>query len=229
MTSWGLICAAMLASSASPAPLPWRDGSVLVLQDSNSVVSAVTDSRITHVAIVFQDGPPKQQRSGKSAAASWTVYEATPGKVRKLRLAEYLREIAVLNERRSTPMTVYALTPRFAYKEVDLKRMKSLARKSLGQRYSVKGYVRGKPADGVHCSEFACKVLSESARHSFREPHQVTPIRLRNALAYSHRRPVLLKLPQRPAASWCRQTSECWSDFWQWCGWACGETMRFCF
>ena len=50
------------------------------------------------------------------------VYEATPGKVRRFSLAVYLRDISELNQRRRTPMKVYALVPRRHYSKHDVHR-----------------------------------------------------------------------------------------------------------
>lgn len=198
-------------------PSTWEDGTVLLLQDSNAVVAAVTDSRVTHVAMLFQD---KTQPM---------VYEATPDKVRRIALAHYLQEIAVLNERRSHPMKVYALRPRLAFPEDQAKKMLKFANGEIGRRYSVKSYVRDKQADGVHCSEFASRVLNSSDRYSLKNFHRITPVRLRNLLVFSYRTPVAVDLPQRNGSNWCQRTSECWNDWWNWCGWACVETMTFCF
>ena len=209
------IATSPLAAKETHRPT-WKDGTVLVLRDSNAVVSAVTGSRITHVAIVFQvSGVP-------------TVYEATPGRVRRLALEPYLKEIAIMNERRRQPMTVYAMAPRRDYSEADIGAMRQVADDALGRRYSVKGYVKEQPSAGVHCSEYASQVLSASACHSMRSCHRMTPIKLREALLFTHRAPSSLPLPRRRASNWGQRTSECWSDFSNWCGWACWESWSFC-
>ena len=107
--------------------------------------------------------------------------------------------------------------------------MSQTAGEWIGKRYSVKSYVRDRPGDGVHCSEFSSNVLSSTSRHEFRSTHTITPVRLTSLLAFSHRTPVRVALPNVPSSTWCEQTSDCWEDFWGWCGWACVESLRFGF
>ncbi|MCA9174436.1 MAG: hypothetical protein KDB14_08120 [Planctomycetales bacterium] len=207
-------------TSVAPSEAPsdaWVDGSLLLLQDSNSIVSAVTDSRITHVAMLFH--PP--------GASAPLVFEATPARVRQVSLPDYLREIAVLNERRRQPMSVFVMTPRRDFSTDQVESMLTYARHSIGRPYSVKGYVRDRSAEGVHCSEFASRVLCATERYAFHNHHRITPVRLRHLLRFSYRAPVSLQLPAAPKQSWCAETADCWGDFCGWCGWACVESWRF--
>src|SRR5438093_7258137 len=64
------------------------DGTLLFLENCSSVVERSTHGEIAHVAMVFGD-----------AGQRW-VYEATPAKVRRVKLEDYLIDLARSNERR---------------------------------------------------------------------------------------------------------------------------------
>ena len=195
---------------------PWIEGTIFILKDSNAVVESMTDSRITHVAILFDEGTKSY------------VYEATPAKVRRVLVSDYLQEISRLNTRRGKPIQVLAIKPTRSYTGLQLGKMRTFVKQELGRKYSVKSYVRDRPAEGVHCSEFASNVLNASKCYTFRQPHRTTPVRFVTALSASYDAPTAVNVPTR-SASWCRQTADCWNDFWGWCGWACVETWNFCY
>ena len=200
-----LVLVAALTSGVSPV----TDGTVLFLENSNKLVSGATDSSVTHVAMVLL-----------VSAEPW-VYEATPAKVRRLPLPEYMKEVTRLNERRKKPMRVFAVQPRRAYSKKEVEGMRKHLEAQLGRRYSVRGYVRDEPAEGVHCSELASITLNHSGRFRFTECHQITPARLANLLTAGYAKPMELTTPAPAKRSWCQRTSECWGDFVSWCGWAC--------
>ena len=79
-----LMLTAILVAANPTGP----DGSIIFLQKSNEVVEFYTGSDKTHVGIVFSD-----------AKNRW-VYEAAPGKVRRVTLPVYLRTIAESNQGR---------------------------------------------------------------------------------------------------------------------------------
>src|SRR5262245_56318638 len=76
------------------------DGTLLFLENCNSIVQRTTHGEIAHVALVFHDG-----------IESW-VYEATPAKVRRVKLDDYFVELAQLNKRRDDDDQIRALTVR---------------------------------------------------------------------------------------------------------------------
>src|SRR5437867_4329733 len=76
--------------SASPARAEdqredFPDGTLLFVENCNSIVEWRTKSEVAHVALLFHDG-----------SDAW-VYEATPGKVHRVLLGDYLTELSRLN------------------------------------------------------------------------------------------------------------------------------------
>ena len=113
----GLILAAFLLG-ASPEV---TDGTIVYLQKSNSVVEFYTGSDQTHVGIVFSDA--KQQ---------W-VYEAAPGKVRRVTLGAYLRNLGELNRRRSGKINVFVRTPKRPFSPAEIYKMRHYLDMQLGK------------------------------------------------------------------------------------------------
>src|SRR5689334_17157060 len=81
------------------------DGTLLFLENCSSVVERSTHGEIAHVALVFGDDGQR-----------W-VYEATPAKVRRVKLDDYLLDLARSNQRRkaSDQIGVLALRPEPEY------------------------------------------------------------------------------------------------------------------
>ena len=207
------LLAAMIVSAATAIP----DGSLLVLRNSNKPVATATGSDITHVAIVFNDSDTE-----------W-VYEATPAKVRCFRLTEYRRELSELNRGRSKPVRVSILEPKTPYTEEQIEHMRNLAASQIGRRYSVKGYVRGKESDGIHCAHFAAATLEASGRFQFDAPYATSPGELIRTIGPSHKLPVPLAIDTGESdASWCERSWATWFNYGTWCRWACYETWTFC-
>src|SRR5689334_19620962 len=103
-----------VAARADSAPsLP--DGTLLFLENCNSVVEWRTKSDVAHVALVFHEGPD-----------AW-VYEATPGKVRRVLLDDYLTELSRLNRRRDDDekIRVQALRPKKPYAPPEIANMRA--------------------------------------------------------------------------------------------------------
>ena len=169
---------ASTATGSEPEGTP-AEGTLLFLENCNSVVEWTTRGEIAHVAIVFYD-----------AGEAW-VYEATPGKVRRVTLAEYHLELARLNKRRNADNQVrlLPLAPKPSYASAELARMHKFVDEQLGRRYSVKNYVRGKPHDGVHCAELTASTLNQAGRLAFGECHKISPQALYSAVWPTHFKP----------------------------------------
>src|SRR5262245_41196382 len=133
------------------------DGTLLFLENCNSVVEYTTRGEVAHVALVFHDRDD-----------AW-VYEATPGKVRRVKIEEYFVELARLNHRRDDDdqIRMLAARPKTAYTDEEVAKMRTYLDGQIGRRYSVKNYLRGKPYDGVHCAELASSTLNQSGRYAF--------------------------------------------------------------
>jgi hypothetical protein len=208
----------LLATVLLSATADIEDGSLLVLENSNKPVIAYTKSTITHVAVILlRDDMP------------W-VYEATPAKVRRVRLASYYDEIAELDARRKDKTRVWLLQPKRPYAAADLKSMKTYMESQLDRRYSVKGYVRGKQSDGIHCAEFASSALAKTSRFEFDEQHHaISPAELYRHVKHQHGSAKRIAMPEpKIEESWCSGAwRQCFS-FREWCVWASYETWMFC-
>jgi hypothetical protein len=195
------------------------DGSLLFLQNCNSVVEYATGDEIGHVAIAFREGQE-----------TW-VYEATPGTVRKLTFAEYEQELARLNARRGKreAIRLWVVSPQRKFTAAENTAMQEYLDDQLGRRYSVKNYVKGKPGDGTHCAELAANTLNSSGRFDLTECHKIHPAKLLTIIEpefptkaeYAIGSPAVV---EPWYVRWSRQCGESCS----WCGWSCREAWSFC-
>lgn len=195
----------------------WDDGSLVVLHDSNKMVAHWTDSEVTHVALLLNiDGQP------------W-VYEATPGKVRRVPMAGYREELRELNADRRQPTRMSVLQPKRAYSARQIADMRAYLNEQIGRRYSVKGIVRGKPGDGIHCAEFVATALVRSGRFRATNVHGLRPAAIVQSAAPLHKSPVNVSIRARKTQeSWCARSWKQWDGFQTWCSWACYEALLFC-
>jgi len=195
-----------------------RDGTVIVLENSNRFVEAYTKSEITHVAILLNEKDEP-----------W-VYEATPHEVRKLRLNAYYVELADFNRGRSesSRLRVRLYQPKQPYTEGETNNLRSYLDSQLGRRYSIKGYVRNKAAPGVHCAEMVSTSLSRTGRYEFAKAYAVSPSTLVGEIAASHDAPLDVTLPCCEATgTWCERSQAWWGGVLSWCGWFCWESLTF--
>ena len=192
------------------------DGSLVYLQKSNGVVEFYTGSSQTHVGIVFSD-----------AAQQW-VYEAAPGKVRRVPLPVYLRNLGELNRRRSEKIQVYFRQPRRSFSPAEVYAMRHYLDMQLGAPYTVRNFVGKANSKGFHCSELVGEGLNRSTRFNLALPQTLSPsqlLRLTQSQYHSSRQVSVVSAGQeRP---WCERTWSAWSDFGSWCRWSCGESWNF--
>jgi len=194
-----------------------QDGSLLVFEHSNKPVAQVTGSSITHVAILFHHGDTQ-----------W-VYEATPAKTRRLKLTDYQNELGELDRHRGRPTRVSVLEPSYPYSELQIEQMRAHAASRIGRRYSVKGYVRGKESDGIHCAQLAAATLAASGRFRFDKAYAISPGELVANVRPLHKSPVPLAIATvQTDESWCERSWTAWFNYGAWCRWACYETWTFC-
>lgn len=128
-----------------------QDGSLIFIENGNRVVQSVTNSTVSHVAIIFKEND------------EFVVYEAEPPEVRKITLTEYYKEIEKLNKKKrklhrqrriwianpDTPLTD-------EQKTTALKYLKS----QLGKKYSVSSYISSQQQDdSIHCCELVGETL----------------------------------------------------------------------
>lgn len=206
-----LLTTLLLCTADAPAT-----GAVVYLENSNAIVEKVTDSKISHVGILF-----RQEDS------VW-IYEATPGFVRRISLDAYRKEIATLNRGRKEPMKLFLLEPSRPYSDDECAALLKHLESELGRRYSIKGYVRNEPVEGVHCAELVCASLQATGRHAFERKQRTSPVMLVTQLRGDSRPPERLSLPKLPEISRCQQAWERWTRFSAWCSWSCYESWMFC-
>lgn len=203
----------------SAAATDFSDGTLIFLENCSSAVELTTRGEIGHVALVFREGE-----------TSW-VYEATPGKVRRVTWDDYYAELCRLNKRRDDDdaLRVFVLRPQIPYTAGEVDKMRTFLDAQIGRRYSVKNYVRGKPYDGIHCAELASATLNQSGRYAFEHNHKIHPQALYTAVLASHAAPVEIAIPPPLVKeAWTLRTSRRWSEWWTWCGWSFREVWLFC-
>lgn len=206
----------LMAMTLGAATAP-TDGSLLVLQNSNKPVAGLTDSDLTHVAML------------RTLDGELWVYEATPNRVRRLPLIDYRREVARCNVNRTRPMRVWLMQPAKPYTVAERASMFRYLDEQVGRRYSIKGYVRGKSGDGIHCAQYCSRALAESGRYRFANHATTSPVALVNTVRDSH-------LPPQRVVLGKVASEESWSERgWQrmaaiqlWLTWACYEAWTLC-
>src|SRR5688500_849745 len=194
---WSLVALGASPESVAAAP-KLEDGTLVFLENVNSVVEYSTRGKIGHVALAFTDGQEAY------------IYEATPAEVRRVKVAEYYAELARLNKRRDDDdqVRVWMLRPKKAYSPAEIAAMRKYLDGQIGRRYSLRSYVRGKPGDGshsarlgplevkiavdvkdsdlkdsrqdpppagIHCAELASTTLNQTDRYGFENCHRIHP------------------------------------------------------
>jgi len=205
--------------SGDPEASDFPDGTLIFLENCDSVVELTTRGEIGHVALVFHE-----------EETSW-VYEATPGKVRRVTWAEYHAELARLNKRKGEDdaVKVWVLRPLSAYTPDEITKMRTFLNTQIGRRYSVKNYVRGKPYDGIHCAELASTTLNQSGRYAFEQNHKLHPQAFYTAVLATHAAPEAIVIPPPTVKeAWTFRAHRRWSEWWSWCGWSFREVWLFC-
>ena len=201
--------------TASPAI---GDGSLLFLENCNSVVELATRDEIGHVAIAMRE-----------ADEIW-IYEATPGKVRKLTLAAYEEELARINEGRKQrdAVKLWIVSPQRKFSPGEITAMQEFLDEQLGRRYSVKNYVKGRPGDGTHCAELAANTLNRSGRFDLEAPHTIHPAKLLTIIEpeFPHKSEYTIA-PLAVIEPWYVRWGRCCSTSCNWCGWSCREAWSF--
>jgi len=213
MNAWILLVT--LATSAEPL----EDGSLLFLENCSSIVQRATHSSIGHVAVVMNENQK-----------AW-VYEAIPGGVRKLTVDEYYAEIARANARKKEDKQIraYVVRPYRAFSGKEREGMRKYLEEQIGRRYSVKGYVRGQEAEGIHCAELASHTLNESGRFQWEHCQSISPTELEELVDPAYGERIAVEIPELSnKETWCERAQRRWDNVRTWCLWSCGEAFSFC-
>lgn len=197
-----------------------KSGDLLFVQNSHNVVECYTHSSYSHVAMAMKEGDE-----------TW-VYEAEIPVVTRYTLKQWLTTIGNHNsDRPQSPAVITVVRPQKAYTDSEIKKMKAYLDKQRGRRYSLRGYVRNTPGNGIHCSELCSGAMEASERFKFSTPnYAIAPYTLLRSLSKTHhqcgpRLKVTLRADQR--MSWCERSAAWWSKRPTFCLWSCWETIRF--
>ena len=192
----------------------FEDGTLLFVQNGHNLVEYYTKSSYSHVAIVIDNH----------------VYQAEPPRIRVQGLDEWFVDVAHFNEGRGSPAIVEVMVPAKKYNKKEVAAMKKFLDEQVDRRYSIRGYVRKMPGDGIHCAEMCSQAIVMSGRAEFSEPHKLSPGDLHDFVVESHKSGTMLYVKTKP--EYRRGTCERWGDWWdkRWvsCKWSCRETMAFC-
>jgi hypothetical protein len=195
-----------------------REGTIVVLENSNFAVETYTKSETTHVGmLMYSEG-------------ELIVYEAAPKAVRKLKLDDYYQELSRLNRHKweGHRLRLRLYPPKQPYSDKELAAIRAFLESQVGRRYSIKGYVRNKPNDGIHCADLVSTALVKTGRYRFDETYAVSPAALVEQVKATHDKPIDIDLPPyAKTGSWCTRSWSWWNGMCSWCSWACWETLTF--
>lgn len=197
------------------------DGSLVFLEKCNYFVERYTNAPIGHVAVAVRENEE-----------TW-IYEATPGKVRRLTWGEYRAELGQLNADRTRkekdPIVAWICGPKQALGEKESSALRQYLDSQLDRRYSVKGIVRGREGDGIHCAELAARALNAVGHVEIVDCHKQSPAGLMERAKSLSEQPqqATLELPEEEE-KWCARA---WRNTIHWatmCRWSCGEAWHYC-
>ena len=122
MNAWLLLVSLTISAE------PLEDGTLLFLENCSSVVQRATHGSMGHVAIVMNE-----------EKEAW-VYEAIPGKVRRLKADDYYAELSRHNSGKNEEQRIrtFALRPERPFTPEECLAMRYYLGEQIGRRYSVK-------------------------------------------------------------------------------------------
>ena len=210
---WALVILGVLFPAANSLAI--EDGTLLFVENGQNLVESYTHSTYSHVAIVIDD----------------QVYQAEPPQVKKEPLLEWFTNVGKYNEGKGSPALVVVMKPETPYSKEEVAKMRDFLEQQVGRRYSIRGYLRKVPGDGIHCAEMCSGALEASGRFSFpNHNYTYSPGELYKIIP--EYRQFGKKLYVRIKDEHRRPVASRWKDWWQhkgtMCGWSCLETMTFC-
>lgn len=213
-----LLTLAIIGGSPGELTRP-QDGTLIFLENSKKIVKEITDSCVTHVAIVMNAG-----------GTPW-VYEAEPPRVRRLPLMAFYREIARRNRDDDEAIRIWLMPPNAPFSKQQRREMKWFLDSQLGRRYSIKNYVRDVDGDGTHCAQLTASALKRSGRLSFDNCQRLSPAALisNTGPVYTVATEALITLTNdEDERNWCQRSYAWWSEAWTWCKWSSEESWKWC-
>lgn len=192
-----------------------ENGTLLFVENGQNLVESYTHSTFSHVAIVIDD----------------QVYEAAPPKIKRIPLKDWFTNIGKHNEGRGSPALVEIWKPDRPYSKTELEKMKEYLDGQVDRRYSIRGYLRKVPGDGIHCAEMCSEALEVTGRHSFEKQNfEISPGELRSLISGYQQNGSKLYVQILPENR--RPVRSRWKDWWvskgTECKWSCWETWTFC-
>ena len=121
------------------------DGSLLFVEGGSEIVMSQTESQYSHVALIFNEDEPM-------------VYEAVRPVVRKISLAEYIKQIEKDNARKHKEMKLWIRKPKNLSKK-DVAAMKEYCVNQLGRKYRIKSYLNAREGNTIHCGELTTRSM----------------------------------------------------------------------
>jgi hypothetical protein len=197
------------------------DGSLVLLENCNYWVERYTHAPIGHVAVAVNEDH-----------RTW-IYEATPGKVRRLTWDDYREELAKLNSdrqrKKQQQIVTWVLEPKGALSKQQAAGLRTYLDSQLDRRYSIKGIVRGRTGDGIHCAELASQALNAAGLADIEDCHKQSPAAVRDAAQAVCDPPYRASFAAHAAEeTWCARAWRRWTNVAVMCRWSWGEAWRFC-
>ena len=193
----------------------FENGTLLFVENGHNLVEKYTHSSYSHVAIVIDD----------------EVYEAEPPKIHKMSSQDWITKIGKDNEGTGSPEVVSVMAPDKPYTKEEIDKMKAFLESQVGRRYSIKGYVRKRPGDGIHCAEMCSEAIEASGRSDFPNPNcQFSPGSLHDAIEGYHQvgKKLYIRTKDEHRRTMCSRWGEWWCRKGTTCQWSCWETLTFC-
>ncbi len=161
------------------------DGTLVFLKNGRRIVQRYTHSKFTHVGMVFNiDGEP------------W-LYEATPPKVRRIKLSTYYREVSDYNNKRNQDhgdAEIWVYRPIIPYRTTQVTKMKSYLDSQLGRKYSISSYLLKEFRRGCHCSELMSETLNRTGLFRFGRTFRQSPGDVARAIGLNYEEPTRVML-----------------------------------
>ena len=200
----------------APVPNGNPDGAIVLLRDSNAIVTHITQSRWTHMGIVF-----------KEQGQLW-VFEASPGRVRKVSLSEFTRDAYARRLGYNSRSVVYIMPPRTPFADAELAAMRSFAHRQVGRRYSIKGILRDRPVEGTNCAQFVAATLQQSGRIRFPHTFDQTPEKVLDRSKHLYAELFRVTAPANHSDHpWLDATGRTFQDTREWLKWTTWEMFHY--
>lgn len=139
-----------------------EDGTLIFLENTSQIVSLVTGSPITHVAIAMNDGDKT------------FVYEADIPKVCRVSYNDFCHILKERN-RLGAGIRMRILKPKIPISKSQAQDMKSYLDGEIGRTYSLLGYCKKRSVQGINCVELVGTSLNVSKNFNIENCSKLHP------------------------------------------------------